>query len=60
MTGREKLHRFVDEPTEDETALARLRHERKTVQQWAQTEDAGAEDTWALANACEAVREEPW
>lgn len=62
MTNRGKLHRFVDELSEDEAeaALARLRHEREAVQQWAQAEDANAEDAWALANAREAVREEPW
>jgi Mg/Co/Ni transporter MgtE len=62
VTNREKLHHFVDELSEDEAAaaLARLRHERETVQRWAQAEDSSVEDTWALANAREAVREEPW
>ncbi|MGH2909764.1 MAG: hypothetical protein ACRDK8_10755 [Solirubrobacteraceae bacterium] len=59
MTNREQLHRFVDELSEDE-ALAALRLEREAVQQWAQSEDPGSEDAWALANAREAVREEPW
>jgi predicted kinase len=62
VTNREKLHHFVDELSEDEAeaALARLRHEREVVRQWAQAGDADAEDAWALANAREAVREEPW
>lgn len=62
MTNREKLHRFVDELSEDEAeaALRRLRIEREAVHQWARTEDTDAEDAWALANAREAVREEPW
>lgn len=62
MTNREKLHRFVDELSEDEAeaALHRLRLERDAVQRWAQREETASEDAWALANAREAVREEPW
>lgn len=62
MTNREKLHRFVDELSEDEAeaALHRLRLEREAVQRWAQGEETGTEDAWARANAREAVREEPW
>jgi hypothetical protein len=62
VTNREKLHVFVDGLSEDEAqaALHRLRVEREAVQQWARAEDAGTEDAWALANAREAVHEEPW
>lgn len=61
MTNREKLHRFVDELSEDEAeaALHRLRREREAVQRWAQGEETATEDAWALANA-RAIREEPW
>jgi hypothetical protein len=49
VTNREKLHHLVDELSEDEAAAAaaRLRHERETVQRWAQAEDSSVEDTWA-------------
>lgn len=63
MTSRDKLHRFVDELSEDEAeaALHRLLQERVAVEQWAATEEGPAvEDAWALANAHDAVREEPW
>jgi hypothetical protein len=46
---------------EAEAALARLSRERELLRQWtAPTETAAAEDEWVLANALEAVREEPW
>ncbi|MGH2985878.1 MAG: hypothetical protein ACRDLO_04220 [Solirubrobacterales bacterium] len=63
MTTREKLHRLVDElsEAEAEAALTRLEREHEAVKQWAETEEAEAvEDDWALANAREAIREEPW
>lgn len=63
MTTREKLHKLVDEFSEDEAeaALARLVREREAVEQWAATAEAEAdEDAWARENAREAVREEPW
>jgi hypothetical protein len=63
MTTREKLHQLVDELSESEVqaALTRLVRERAAVEQWAEVEDAGSiEDTWAAANAREAIREEPW
>ena len=63
MTPREKLHRLVDElnDAEIEAALVLLEREREAVRQWAQAEDAdAAEDAWALSNAREAIREEPW
>ncbi|MGH2948517.1 MAG: hypothetical protein ACRDPC_20040 [Solirubrobacteraceae bacterium] len=63
MTTREKLHRLVDElnEAEVEAALVRLEREREAVQDWAHDEDAElVEDTWARANAREAIREEPW
>ena len=59
----EKLHRLVDELNEAEVEAAhvRLARERNAVQAWAQTDDATAvEDAWSLANAREAIREEPW
>lgn len=63
MTPREKLHRLVDQldESEVEAALVLLEREREAVRQWAQAEDAAAvEDAWALSNAREAIREEPW
>lgn len=63
MTTREKLHRLVDElsETEAEAALTRLVREREAVEQWAEAQGGdGVEDAWALANAREAIREEPW
>jgi limonene-1,2-epoxide hydrolase len=62
VTNREKLHAFVDGLSEDEAqaALRRLEAEREAVSQWAVADEAGAEDAWALVNAREAVREEPW
>lgn len=63
MTPREKLHRLVDELSEAEiqAALVLLEREREAVRQWAQSEDRDAvEDAWALSNAREAIREEPW
>jgi hypothetical protein len=62
VTTREKLHRLVDELNEAgaEAAHVRLARERNAVQAWAQTDDAAAvEDAWSLANAREAIREEP-
>jgi len=63
MTTREKLHRLVDDLTDAEVAaaLTRLVREREAVEQWAEGVDTAAvEDGWALANAREAIREEPW
>ncbi len=63
VTTREKPHRLVDDLSEPEVeaALARLVRERAAVEQWAEADDAAAvEDDWALANAREAIREEPW
>ena len=63
VTPREKLHRLVDQldDSEVEAALVLLEREREAVRQWAQAEDADAvEDAWALSNAREAIREEPW
>jgi hypothetical protein len=63
MTPREKLHLLVDElsEAEAEAALARLVRERELLARWTETEDSqAAEDAWALANAREAIREEPW
>jgi hypothetical protein len=63
MTTRERLHVLVDELTdaEAEAALARLSRERELLRQWTAPADAAvAEDEWALANAHEAIREEPW
>ena len=63
MTTREKLHKLVDEFSEDEAeaALARLVREREAVEHWTATADVEAdEDAWARENAREAVREEPW
>ncbi len=63
MTPREKLHLLVDElsEAEAEAALARLVRERELLARWSEPEDADAvEDAWAVANAREAIREEPW
>jgi hypothetical protein len=63
MTPREKLHILVDElsDAEAEAALARLVRERELLQRWTAPEDTEAtQDAWALANAREAIREEPW
>lgn len=63
MTTREKLHRLVDELTEAEAhaALTRLERERAAIERWAEADDAGSvTEAWAVANAREAIREEPW
>ena len=63
MTPHQKLHLLVDELTDAgaEAALARLVRERDLLEQWTATEDTrAAEDAWALTNAREAIREEPW
>lgn len=62
MTTREKLHRLVDELSEAEVqaALTRLERERGAIERWAETDAGSAEDVWAVANAREAIREEPW
>jgi hypothetical protein len=63
MTPREKLHLLVDELSDDEAeaAFARLVRERELLARWTESDDAdAAEDAWALANAREAIREEPW
>jgi len=63
VTTREKLHRLVDElnEAEVEAALARLVREREALEHWTEAGDSpSAEDSWALANAREAIREEPW
>jgi hypothetical protein len=63
MTPHQKLHVLVDELTdaEAEAALARLIRERELLDQWTAPEDAEAtEDAWALSNARESIREEPW
>ncbi|MHB8659358.1 MAG: hypothetical protein ACYC91_15675 [Solirubrobacteraceae bacterium] len=63
MTTREKLHHLVDELSEAEVqaALTRLIRERAAVEQWAEVDDTSTvEDEWAVANAREAIREEPW
>jgi hypothetical protein len=63
MTPREKLHLLVDELSDDEAeaALARLVRERELLARWTEPEGAdAAEDAWALGNAREAIREEPW
>ena len=63
MTPREKLHLLVDElsEAEAEAALARLVREREMLGRWTDPEGAqAAEDAWALSNAREAIREEPW
>ena len=63
MTTRERLHQLVDElnETEVEAALTRLRREREAFERWADEENADTvPDEWSLANAREAIREEPW
>ena len=63
MSPHQKLHLLVDELTdaEAEAALARLVRERALLEEWTATEDTETtEDAWALTNAREAIREEPW
>lgn len=63
VTTREQLHSLVDDlsEAEAEAALARLTRERDSLSTWAVSEDRDAtEDAWALSNAREAIREEPW
>jgi hypothetical protein len=63
VTPREKLHRLVDELNDAEVhaALVLLEREREAVRQWAEAENTDVvEDAWALSNAREAIREEPW
>jgi hypothetical protein len=63
MTTGEKLHSLVDELSDAEAAaaLARLTRERESLRAWADGDDRdGVEDSWALANARDAVREERW
>lgn len=62
MTTRDRLHQLVDElsETEVEAALTRLMRERHAFERWADAENADTADDWALANAREAIREEPW
>lgn len=46
---------------EVEAVLTRLVREREAIERWTAAEDAPpAVDAWALANAREAIREEPW
>lgn len=63
MTTREQLHSLVDDlsEAEAEAALARLTRERDSLSTWAAADNRdAAEDAWALANAREAIREQPW
>jgi hypothetical protein len=63
MTTREKLHSLVEtlSGAEAEAALARLTRERESLRAWADSDRRDeTEDAWALANAQQAVREEPW
>lgn len=63
MTTRERLHSLVDElnEAEVEAALVRLARGHEALQDWARTENAeSTQDAWALQNAREAIREEPW
>ena len=63
VTTREKLHLLVDQLSEAEVeaALVRLSQERELLRRCTATDDTpAAEDGWALANAREAIREEPW
>ena len=63
MTSREKLHVLIDELTDAEAdaTLARLVRDREQLNHWAETENTLAvQDTWAVANARDAIREERW
>lgn len=63
VTTREQLHSLVDDlsEAEAEAALARLTRERDSLSAWAASDERDAtEDAWALSNAREAIREEPW
>ena len=63
MTSREKLHVLIDELTDAEAdaAFARLVRDREQLNHWAETENTVAvQDTWAVANARDAIREERW
>jgi hypothetical protein len=53
----------VDEldEAEVEAALVRLARDHEALQHWARAENAEpAQDAWALQNARETIREEPW
>jgi hypothetical protein len=63
VTTREQLHSLVDDlsEAEAEAALARLTRERDSLSTWAKADGRdAAQDAWALSNAREAIREEPW
>jgi hypothetical protein len=62
VTAREKLHRLVDalSEAEVEAAFTRLLREREAVEQWAAEDTEATENTWARANAREAIRDESW
>jgi hypothetical protein len=62
MTTREKLHLLIEQlsDSEAEAALTRLSHERELLRRWTVADSPAVEDEWALANAREAIREEPW
>jgi hypothetical protein len=63
VTTRDRLHQLVDELDEPEVeaALTRLGREREGFERWANEESADTVlDEWSLANAREAIREEPW
>jgi len=48
-------------PIRSDAVTTREKLHRLVVEQWAEADDAAAvEDDWALANAREAIREEPW
>jgi hypothetical protein len=61
MTSREKLHLLVDDLSDAEAEAALARLVRELLLRWTAPEDAEAtKDAWALANAREAIGEEPW
>jgi hypothetical protein len=60
---RDHAREVVDDldDAEVEAVLARLVREREAIERWTAAQDAPpAVDAWALANAREAIREEPW
>jgi len=73
MSAKDDLHKLVDELTEREALRARVviederfaerqrrKIEREIADGYERIPTTPEEDAWALANAREAIREEPW
>jgi hypothetical protein len=68
MTAKEKLRERVEGLSEEEAARARIVVEERDdeavgeaiAEGYRRLPQTGEEDAWAMANAREAIREEPW